>query len=153
MFFAADRMDACPTLLQALKTTSYVLLDRYVESNAAYLSSEATAEEERQRRAVWIEHLEYDTLGLPKPDATVLLELSSHLAMRLLAKEREDRDVNETTEYQQRLAGAFTRNKEMGGARVRVMVGNGHDHILPPETVHEHVVEALRNIGILSLSP
>lgn len=148
LLFAADRMAALPELSRALARCDFVCLDRYVESNAAYLLSEARTSADARARAAWVSRLEYDTLGLPRPDVTVLLELAPRLAQRLIRKERQA-DANETLRYQRRLRRAYRLSADPLVSRVRVSASGDHARVLPPDTVHARVVRALVSANIL----
>ncbi|MDP3685867.1 MAG: dTMP kinase [bacterium] len=148
LLFAADRMAALPELSRALARCDFVCLDRYVESNAAYLLSEARTSADARARAAWVSRLEYDTLGLPRPDVTVLLELAPKLAQRLIRKERQA-DVNETLRYQRRLQRAYRLSADPRMSRLRVSASGDHTRVLPPDNVHARVVHALVRANIL----
>lgn len=148
LLFAADRLAALPELQRAIARCDFICLDRYVESNAAYLLSEARTSADARARAAWVSRLEYDTLGLPRPDMTVLLELAPRLAQRLIQKERQA-DVNETFRYQRRLQRAYRLSADPRIPRVRVSASGGHARVLLPDDVHARVVRALVGAHIL----
>ncbi len=150
LLFALDRLEALPELREALSHRAVVLVDRYVESNAAYHASEAPTPAEMRERVEWICHLEYEILGLPRPDATVLLELDPNLAHQLLRAERATHDVNETLAYQTRLQRAFVISGSSHTLRVSLPVGKEDGTIAPPELVHDRIVRALTDAGVLA---
>ncbi|RAV33508.1 dTMP kinase [Corynebacterium heidelbergense] len=100
--FALDRAEVAEELAQLSEDGYVVLLDRYVASNAAYSAARAatgadTAAEQLRRRAGelpvvhWVAELEFDRLGIPVPDLTVLVSASPELAgQRARWRERVD---------------------------------------------------------------
>ena len=70
--FALDRAGAVAEIEALGHDHDVVILDRYVASNAAY--SAARLHEDAAGAAVaWVHRLEYQRLGLPRPDWQVLL--------------------------------------------------------------------------------
>ncbi|QGU06628.1 Thymidylate kinase [Corynebacterium occultum] len=85
--FALDRHGALPTLERFVDSDELLILDRYVASNAAY-SFARTADE---GVIGWVHDLEFNRLGLPKPDLQVLLATSPETAsQRAIARAEQD---------------------------------------------------------------
>lgn len=79
MLFALDRAGAAGRIRTLCGEHDVVILDRYVASNAAYTA--ARLHQDADGDAVdWIGDLEFDRLGLPKPDWQLLLDVSPELA-------------------------------------------------------------------------
>ena len=79
VLFALDRAGARDEVAHLTTTYDVVILDRYVASNAAY--SAARLHQTADGEAVdWVRALEYERLGLPAPDAQVLLSVPVELA-------------------------------------------------------------------------
>ncbi|OSC43106.1 dTMP kinase [Mycobacterium decipiens] len=79
MLFALDRAGAVDELQGLRGDYDVVILDRYVASSAAY--SAARLHEDAAGEAVaWVQRIEFQRLGLPKPDWQVLLAVSVELA-------------------------------------------------------------------------
>lgn len=89
--FALDRQAALPELLPFVDSSELLILDRYIASNAAYSAARA------QDPAVidWVEQLEVQRLGLPRPDLQVLLQTPYELAQQR-AQSREASDASRT---------------------------------------------------------
>ena len=74
-----------------------IILDRYVASNAAYTSARTG-----DAAAVkWVHDLEFEKLGLPKPDLQVLVDTTPDVA-RERAQAREEQDVSRTRDRYER---------------------------------------------------
>lgn len=86
--FALDRHGVVDLLLRyADSPDETIILDRYTASNAAYTwarTGEKTA-------VAWVEHLEFERLGLPRPDLQVLVDTAPDVAAaRAVAREARD---------------------------------------------------------------
>lgn len=96
VLYALDRHGAAADLREALRDNDVVLLDRYVASNAAF--GAARLHQDAHGEFVdWVVALEIDRLGLPVPDAQLLLhvpvDVAAHRAAhreRTEARERDD---------------------------------------------------------------
>jgi dTMP kinase len=79
LLYALDRRGAGDTIASDMAVSDFVLLDRYVASNAAYgaarLHQDASGEFVR-----WVRELEIARFGLPVPDAQILLRVSPEVA-------------------------------------------------------------------------
>lgn len=97
MLYALDRGDAGPDLRAALDTHDYVLLDRYVASNAAFgaarLHQGAAGE-----FVTWVRSIEIDRFQLPVPHAQLLLRVPVDVAAaRSAHRERTETDRGRDT--------------------------------------------------------
>lgn len=98
VLFALDRHGVVGELRQwAASPSDVLLLDRYVASNAAYTSARTGNVADR----AWVAELEFDRLGLPRPDLQVLVDTAPETA-RQRAAERENLDVSRTRDRYER---------------------------------------------------
>ncbi len=88
-FYAMDRFDAAPEIRRALEDGMTVVSDRYVSSNKGHQLAKIEGEAERHAFLDWLNALEYGTLGIPKPDHTVLMNMPAEIAYDLVAKKDE----------------------------------------------------------------
>lgn len=77
--YAIDRFAASPTIRTKLKTGN-VITDRFVASNMAHQGARIADAKARHRFYKEIQHLEYDILGIPRPDLNIVLLMPSELA-------------------------------------------------------------------------
>lgn len=89
LFFALDRYDAAPEIRAALERGAIVLSDRYVSANKGHQTAKLRTTEERRTFLDWVNELEYETLGIPKPDLTILLHVPADVSFGLIAKKDE----------------------------------------------------------------
>ena len=110
MLFALDRHGAAARIRADLDAHDVVLLDRYVASNAAY-GAARLFQDARGSFVEWVRMLEIDRLGLPRPDAQLLLRVSPELAaIRSAHRERTERtrdDWDADAELQARCARVY----------------------------------------------
>ena len=81
LFYALDRYDASFALRQALSDGAIVIADRYVGSNMGHQGAKIADDTARQEYYRWIEHLEFEILGIPRPDLNVVLLMPAALAL------------------------------------------------------------------------
>jgi dTMP kinase len=105
LLFAGDRFESKQTLLDALDRHVVVICDRYVASNIAHQAAKRLGPE-RDDLIRRIEAVEYDVFGLPRPDRTILLDLSVANARRLIAKKAK-RTYTDQTEDLHESDGAY----------------------------------------------
>src|SRR5262245_8348166 len=85
LLFAGDRYESKSFLLEAIKKSEIVVLDRYVPSNVAHQASKLEGAA-RADLAARILEIEYTIFGLPRPDVVLLLDLPVSVAQELIAK-------------------------------------------------------------------
>lgn len=94
VLFALDRAGAAAELQRARGAHDLVLVDRYVASNAAY--GAARQEQDADGAFVaWVHALEIERLGVPAPDAHVLVRVPGEVAARRV-RERAAADPSRT---------------------------------------------------------
>ena len=86
LFYALDRFEAGSDIRKDLEAGNIVLCDRYVGSNMAHQGQKI--EDDAQRRAYfdWVHNLEFEMLGIPKPDANIVLIMPAEIASELMEK-------------------------------------------------------------------
>lgn len=119
MLYSLDRRGAAPDLRAALDASDYVLLDRYVASNAAFgaarLHQGADGEFVR-----WVREIEIDRFALPVPHAHLLLRVAPSVAAerstrRALADADRGRDTWEADDALQARVAAVYDDLAAGG--------------------------------------
>jgi len=93
VLYAGDRFESRGLLLELLEQNDVVVLDRFVGSNLAHQASRLTGPA-RQTLIDWIERIEFGVFQLPRPDLTVLIDMSSQMSRELVARKGQ-RDYTE----------------------------------------------------------
>ena len=110
MLFAMDRFreffikdENGKSLYEFYKDGGILLADRYSTSNIIYNSIDITDDNELKQFIDWIYKLEYEEIGLPKPDLVLFLDLHPKISMSNIIKRNEKTDKNENFETQLKL--------------------------------------------------
>lgn len=89
MLYSGDRFLSKPKMIEALENSNYLIIDRYTSSNVAHIGSKVEDETERNQLVDWILDLEYNQYQLPKPAATVFLNVPPFFSDELVLKKAE----------------------------------------------------------------
>ena len=98
LYYAADRLYNVDKIKKSLSDGKLVIIDRYVESNMAFQGSKFETKEQRISMFKWLEKLEYELIGLPRPDKVLFLYMPYEYACELKKKREELPDQNEKDE-------------------------------------------------------
>ncbi|MEX2054387.1 MAG: hypothetical protein WD883_02500 [Candidatus Colwellbacteria bacterium] len=85
LFYSLDRADASFGIERWLWSNDVVVLDRYTGSNLGHQGAKLEDEKEREKYADWLFNLEYQILGIPKPDLNIVLVNPMDVIRRRLA--------------------------------------------------------------------
>lgn len=91
LFYALDRFAASESINAAIEGGAIVLCNRYAGSNMAHQGSKCKNQKELLKYLRWVQDLEYNVLGIPKPDYNIVLRVSAEIAYELTRK-RGDRE-------------------------------------------------------------
>lgn len=97
LYYAADRLYNIDIINHYLDNDYIVILDRYVTSNMGHQAGKISNKEERFEMFKWLEKLEYDFLGLPRPDIKLFLHMP-YTYSKELQKNRQELDELEKSE-------------------------------------------------------
>jgi len=81
-----------------------IISDRYTTSNIVHQASKIENKEEKYAYITWLEDLEYNKMGLPKPDMVVFLNMPTEKAIELMKNRNnkitgeEKKDIHEKDE-------------------------------------------------------
>jgi len=92
LYYAADRLYNIEEINKMLDSGINVILDRYVESSMGHQAGKLKTKEEKLEMMEWIEKLEFDLLGLPKPDMVLFLYMPYQYAVELRNNRKEAPD-------------------------------------------------------------
>lgn len=89
-FYAVDRYASyLQDWKQDYEAGALFLADRYTTSNAVHQGGKMTPED-RSVYFDWLYELEYEKMGLPKPDVVILLDMPIELTRQLMRKRESD---------------------------------------------------------------
>ena len=104
LYYAADRKYNINKIEQLLDSGVNVILDRYTFSNMAHQGGKIITQEKRFDFFKKMEVLEFEMLGLPKPDLVILLYVPYQVTLKLQETRQEVADQNEKDRKQMKLA-------------------------------------------------
>lgn len=86
LFYALDRYDAAASIRQALDEGKVVLANRFTGSNMAHQGAKFDNAEERRGYFIWLDNLEFEMLGIPRPDMNLVLRVPAEISQQLVDK-------------------------------------------------------------------
>lgn len=86
LFYALDRYEAASEIRKALEAGKIVLSNRYVGSNMAHQGSKFSSEAEQRGFFVWNDSLEFQLLGIPRPNLNIFLRVPAEISFKLVGR-------------------------------------------------------------------
>lgn len=154
VFFAIDRYASYHSdWKEFYQQGGIVLSDRYTTSNMVHQSVKLGKESQDEYLA-WLMDLEYDKLGLPRPDCVIFLDVEPETSQRLMEGRankitgEEEKDIHERDrDY---LAKAYANSlriaEKFGWIRIRC---TGETGLRSIEDIHKEILEAVRELPAL----
>ncbi len=84
LFYALDRYETAQEIQAALDEGKIVLANRFTGSNMAHQGTKFSNTEERRGYFIWIDNLEFQMLGIPRPDISIVLRVPAETAQKLV---------------------------------------------------------------------
>lgn len=84
LFYALDRYEAAPRIRKALEEGKIVLANRFTGSNMAHQGTKFANAEQRKGYFIWLDNLEFQMLGIPRPDKSIVLRVPAETAQQLV---------------------------------------------------------------------
>lgn len=151
LFFALDRYEAAPQINEALAAGKVVLANRFTGSNMAHQGTKFDNVEERRGYFIWLDNLEYQMLGIPRPDHSIILRVDAPVAQRLVdQKEARDytdkkRDLHEADlKHLERAVEVYDDLCKLFPKDFKAIDCVRNDQILPLETIHNLLWENIQ---------
>lgn len=152
LWFAMDRWEAFKNRVD--DGSDYLIINRYVLSNAVYQS---IRERDLGRPDImdWVFELEYEHLGLPRPDINIFFDVAAENAGKNVDKKGfrqyvgSGRDVYERSMSMQERARSMYLTAAERYDDVCVINCMRGGELLPPYEIAEEVMELLRGRGIV----
>ena len=147
-FYAVDRYASYQRVWKDYyQGGGFVVSDRYTTSNAVHQGSKVP-EGERAEFFRWLYDLEYDRMGLPRPDLVVLLDMPVELSEQLMRKREQSTgthaDIHERDEdYLKKCRDVALHAAKYDGWRTVSGAKNGA--IRGVEDIHEEVYAIVKS--------
>ncbi len=84
MFYALDRYEAAPQIREALEAGKIVVANRYAGSNMAHQGTKFDNAEQRRGYFIWLDQIEFEMLGIPRPSQSLVLRVPAETAQKLV---------------------------------------------------------------------
>ncbi len=84
LFYALDRYETAQEIQAALDDGKIVLANRFTGSNMAHQGTKFSNPEERRGYFIWIDNLEFQMLGIPRPNISIVLRVPAETAQKLV---------------------------------------------------------------------
>lgn len=84
LFYALDRYEAAAHIREALDEGKIVLANRFTGSNMAHQGTKFRSAEERRGYFIWLDNLEFQMLGIPRPNLNLVLRVPAEIAAELI---------------------------------------------------------------------
>ncbi len=154
--YSCDRLESTPAIRAALAEGKIVLADRFASSNQIHQGGKIADESERVGFLKWLEKMEHDVLGVPRPDAIIYLDVPLEISLELLTKKRAAKNqtlsdgvkdtVEEDRKYLERSheTAQWLASRESNWHIVKCMEG---ETLRSPEAIHADVVRIVSSLA------
>ncbi len=86
VMYAADRWESSEEMRNWLKKGYFVIANRYVSANQIHQGGKTRDTKRRNDFLKWLDKMEYEVFGIPRPDLTLYLSLPIKIVLELLDK-------------------------------------------------------------------
>lgn len=153
LFYALDRFDLSFEIRKALEGGKIIITDRYVDANAGHQGGKIKDPTERKKYLSWLYYLEYEILGIPKPNHVLILHVPAEMGQRLATQKQQrlyiegDKtlDAHESDiEHLKAAEAAYLWLAEQFPEDHSVIECVEGDRLLSPEETHEKVWQEIK---------
>jgi dTMP kinase len=153
LFYAVDRFAAKKEIENNLRAGNIVLSNRYTTASMGHQGGKIKDERERAKYFSWLQDLEFNFFGIPKPDLVILLSIPPKIAQGLIDKKSPrnyiangfKRDMHEADlKHLQDAARTYEEmSRKFGYPLINCAKGKS---VLPPAKISELVWKEVRKI-------
>jgi dTMP kinase len=162
IFYAIDRFDASFKIRKWLSEGCIVISNRYVTANAGHQGGKISDDNERFKYFKWLNNLEYEIFGIPKPDLNIILHIPAEKTLELMEKRRklvDEKSVHKKKDLHEADI-EHLRNAEKVYLEIAKLFPNTKlveclksGELLTPSEVHNKVWELVRRIVLKDIKP
>lgn len=148
VFYAVDRLDASAKMHQWLEEGKIVVSDRYVTANAGHQGGKIADRVERLKFFKWLNNLEYNIFGIPKPDLNIILHVPAKVGQASAKKRGKKTDIHESDlKHLQDAERVYLEIANLFPNTRLVECAVGKERLSPKE-VHNQIWEYVRRIAL-----
>lgn len=96
LFYALDRYEAAAEIRDALSEGKVVLSDRFTGSSMAHQGTKFLHAEQRRGFFIWLDNLEFQVLGIPRPDKSLILHVPVEFSQQIMTDRARERDIHKS---------------------------------------------------------
>ncbi len=162
IFYAIDRYDASFKIRQWLGEGKIIVSNRYVTASAGHQGGKIADDDERLKFFRWLNDLEYNIFGIPKPDLNLILHVPAETAQLLVDKKSaaerkyaggKKRDLHEADlNHLQNAEKVFLEIAKLF-PNTKLVECVVDEQLLTPQEVHNKVWELVRRIALKNIKP
>lgn len=152
LFFALDRFQASQSIKKDLEAGKIVLSNRLTGANLAHQGQKIDDETEKTKYYDWLYDLEFNILGIPKPDINIVLLVPAEIAQKLVDKKTartytdKKRDIHEADlNHLERSVAAYKKLCEQFPEQFIAIEGVQGDILLPIPEVTELIWHKIKS--------
>ncbi len=129
-----------------------IVADRYVPSNLIHQASKIDNPDKKSEFISWLCELEYDRLGLPRPDATIFLDMPTETAQKLMAERANKIDNSDKKDIHERNAEYLKKSYENAKGIAKslswnvVACADGDGNVRNIDDISNEIRDIVRNI-------
>lgn len=156
VLYAADRWESSEEMREWLKRGYIIIANRYVSANQIHQGGKTKDSKRRNDFLKWLDKMEYEVFGIPRPDITLYLSLPIKIVLKLLEERgssqmkreylKRGKDVHEADEN-------FLINSRKSALKLEKEIPNftkiecsKNGKILSREDVHELVMKEVKKV-------
>lgn len=137
--YAADRWQVKDKLWEAINDGKLVVCNRYTPSSIYQAAKIKTSQ--RKKFLDWVETLEYEVFGIPRPSLVVFLNMPLKFSQALIAKKNKDQ-YEKNVRYLKKVENMYLEIVRTNKSWVKIdCVEN--NKILSPEIIHKRILKKI----------
>lgn len=154
--YAADRFESSEEIKNCLEKGYVVIANRYVSANQIHQGGKIANARKRASFIKWLDEMEYETFGIPRPDLTLYLSLPIKIVLQLLKDRESSRMKREYLKKKKDVHEAdvnFLKNSIKSALKLEKEVPNfikiecsKNGKILSREQIHERIYAKVKKI-------
>lgn len=152
LFFALDRFQASQSIKKDLEAGKIVLSNRLTGANLAHQGQKIDDEVEKTKYYDWLYDLEFNILGIPKPDINIVLLVPAEIAQKLVDKKAartytdKKRDIHEADlNHLERSVAAYKKLCEQFPEQFIAIEGTSDNSLLSISEVTELIWDRIKH--------
>jgi dTMP kinase len=137
--YGCDRLEYAAEICDWRREGKVIIADRFTSSNQVHQGGKIRDERERAEFVRWIDEMEHEVLGVPRPDLVLYLSMSLETSKRLMHERKKDTvESDDTYLAQSHEAGHWLAGREPNW---HVIESEKEGALRPIPDIHEEVLD------------